>query len=301
MQKGRARTMPDEPPASYEDLIRLIHERYDRMSKSQRRVALFLTQSPNDSAVASLGTIAGRCGVHASSLVRFAQSLGYSGFKELQGLFRKRLTAAAPGFEARVRALEDELGAAAPGAAEGPLRDLVARDIASLRGLLGDVDAGAFAAAAEHIERAGTVYLLGQLRSEPVVVLLRYVLTMLGKRCVLLDPSGGLATHMARTIAASDVLVAVSFRFYAGEVVNIVEAVAERAAAPIVAITDSTLSPLARSATCLFAVPEHDDMFSRSLAAPMCLAQALTLAVAERVQSDAARPRIPTVTGEGRA
>ena len=47
-----------------------------------------------------------------------------------------------------------------------------------------------------------TVYLLGQLRSAPVVELLRYVLTMLGKRCVLLDPSGGLATHMAQTIGA---------------------------------------------------------------------------------------------------
>ena len=47
---------------------------------------------------------------------------------------------------------------------------------------------------------AEVVYLLGQLRSAPVAELLRYVLTMLGKRCVLLDAGGGLATHMARSI-----------------------------------------------------------------------------------------------------
>ena len=95
---------------------------------------------------------------------------------------------------------------------------------------------------------------------------------------------------------ASDVLIAVSFRFYANEVVNIADE-AGAAGVPIVAITDSTLSPLAKSARVLFAVPEHDYSFSRSLAAPMCLAQALTVAVAARLQKDGDNPRLPTVTG----
>ena len=86
-----------------------------------------------------------------------------------------------------------------------------------------DIAPDDLARAADLLEKADAVYLLGQLRSAPVVELLRYVLTMLGKRCVLLDPSGGLATHMARTMRAGDVLVAVSFRFYATEVVNVVE------------------------------------------------------------------------------
>ena len=114
---------------------------------------------------------------------------------------------------------------------------------------------------------AEVVYLPGQLR---------HVLTMPGKRCVLLDAGRGLATHMARSIGKGDVLMEVSFRFYANEVVN------------IVAITDSTLSPLAKWARVLFAVSEHDYSFSRSLAAPMCLAQALVAAVAARSAPDAA-------------
>ncbi len=90
--------------------------------------------------------------------------------------------------------------------------------------------------------------MLGQLRSSPVAELLRYILTMLGKRCVLLDPSGGLATHMARAIRKTDLLFAISFRFYATEVVNIVDETASRKV-PIIAISDSTLSPLAKAAT----------------------------------------------------
>jgi DNA-binding MurR/RpiR family transcriptional regulator len=282
------------PPASYEDLIRVIHDRYDEMSKSYQTIAVYLTQNPNDVAVLSVTAIAERCGIHASNFVRYAQSLGYTGFKDLQTVFQRRLSTAAPGFDARIKALEAELGASADQGVLGALRDLVVRDVTSLQDLLLNVTAEQITQAAEMMERADTIYLIGQLRSVPVVELLRYVLTMLGKRAVLLDPGGGLATHMARVMRPDDLLFAVSFRFYATEVVNVVEQTAARGV-PIVAISDSTLSPLAKSAAVLFAVPEHEYTFSRSLAAPMCLAQAICVALAARLQQNAS-PRIPVVT-----
>jgi DNA-binding MurR/RpiR family transcriptional regulator len=284
------------PPETYEELIKLIHDRYDDMSKSYQKIALYLTQNPNDVAVLSVNMIGQKCGIHASSFVRYAQSLGYRGFKELQAVFQRRLSTAAPGFDARVRALEAELGGAKEGDL-GFLTDLVARDVASLQDLLANVDPADIAAAADLMQKADTVYLLGQLRSAPVVELLRYVLTMLGKRTVLLDPGGGLATHMAKVARKGDVLFVVSFRFYATEVVNVAEETARRGV-PILAITDSTLSPYAKLARVLFAVPEHEYTFSRSLAAPMCLAQALCVALAARLQKNSdTPPRIPVVTG----
>jgi DNA-binding MurR/RpiR family transcriptional regulator len=282
-------------PSDYEELIRLIHERHDDMSKSYQRIAVYLTQNPNDVAVLSVSAIAERCGVHASNVVRFAQALGYDGFKTLQVLFQKRLSTAAPGFEARVKALERDLDAREDRSERGFLRDLIVRDIASLQNLLAEVAEADLEHAVTLLEKAEVVYLLGQLRSSPVAELLRYILTMLGKRCVLLDPSGGLATHMARAIRKTDLLFAISFRFYATEVVNIVDETASRKT-PIIAISDSTLSPVAKAATVLFSVPEHEYTFSRSLAAPMCLAQALTVALAARLQKNSLNPRIPTVT-----
>jgi DNA-binding MurR/RpiR family transcriptional regulator len=286
-----------EPPRDYEEFIRLVHDRYDGMSKAYQKISVYLTQSPNDVAVLSVNSIAERCGIHASSFVRFAQSLGYEGFKDLQGLFQRRLSTAAPGFEARKKALETELGARTDKSEAGFLRDLVVRDIASLQDVLAQISGEDLATAVDLLEKSETIYLIGQLRSAPVVELLRYVLTMLGKRCVLLDPGGGLATYMARTMKDTDLLFAVSFRFYATEVVNVVEDAASRGI-PIVAISDSTLSPLAKSATVLFPVPEHEYTFSRSLAAPMCLAQALTVALASRLQGSEDDPRIPIVTGQ---
>lgn len=292
-------TNPDNapaPPRDYEDLIQLVHARYDEMSKSYRRIAVFLTQNPNEVAVQSVNAIAARCEIHASSLVRFAQSLGYSGFKELQTLFQRRLTTAAPGFESRVRTLSEELKSTENLSELTFLRDLVVRDIASLQSLLDDISQDDLSQAADLLDKAPVIFIIGQLRSEPVAQLLHYLLVMIGKRCVLLSPSGGLATHVARNMGPEDVLIAVSFRFYANEVVSIVDDVASRGN-PVIAISDGLLSPLAKSASVLFAVPERGHSFSRSLAAPMCLAQALIVAVAARVQKNLDSPHIPTVTG----
>jgi DNA-binding MurR/RpiR family transcriptional regulator len=127
-------------------------------------------------AVLSVTALAVKCDVHASSFVRFAQVLGYCGFKELQVLFQRRLSAATPGFDARVRALQAELGARADHSEIGFLRDLVVRDLTSLQDLLASIDAAQIARAVDLMEVADTIYLLGQLRSAPVVDLLCYVL-----------------------------------------------------------------------------------------------------------------------------
>lgn len=295
MKIETSRKVQQRAPTDYEELIRVIHEQYDGMSKTYQKCAVYITENPNDVAVKSVNAISEVCGVHASSLVRFAQALGYEGFKDLQTVFQKRLSTAAPGFEARIKALESELDQKGLPGEKSFLSDLVVRDIASLQDLLEQISSEDLSTATDMLEKANTVYLLGQLRSEPIVELLRYVLTMLGKRTVLLDASGGLATHMAKVMQTTDLLFAVSFRFYAAEVVNIVEDAAALNI-PILAISDSTFSPLAKNATILFSVPEHEYTFSRSLAAPMCLAQALMITLASRLGKNKTNPRIPTVT-----
>ncbi len=282
-------------PENHEQLTKAIHDRYDGLSRSYRQIARYLTQNPNDVAIQSINAIAVKCGVHASSLVRFAQLFGYQGFKELQILFQDRLATAAPGFEARVDAIKSELSLHARPGMSGFLGDLVARDISSLHGLLEDTDEADFTRAIDLLERAETVYLAGQLRSAPVALFLQYVLTMLRRRVVLLDANGGLATEMAKAMGPTDLLLATSFRYYAKEVVTICET-AQSQGVPVIAISDSSLSPLAKTAEILFAIPEDEYSFSRSLAAPMCLAQALMIALAARFETGPDAPDIPILS-----
>lgn len=286
--------MDTQAPSQYEDLIRIIHDDFDTLSRSYKLIARFVTQNPNDVAMLSVGAIAKRCNVHASSLVRFAQHFGYDGFKGLQQIFHARLANAAPGFDARVKAISDELELHSEGGLKSFLGALVARDITSLQDLLADIEEADMVTAVDLLDEADTIYVAGQLRSASVALFLRYVLTMLGRKVCLLDANGGLATEMARVMTDRDMLLAVSFRYYAKEIVSMTES-AHAAGVPIVAITDSSLSPLARSASVLFAIPEDEYSFSRSLAAPMCLAQALMIALASRREGDP-QPRIPLAT-----
>ena len=283
-------------PRNYEGIVNRITADFPSLPASFQQVARFFTQNPNVVALESINSIAAKCGVHPSSLVRFAQNFGYSGFKELQAIFQTRLATAAPGFRERIRALETELSRNEERGNLGYLQSLVLRDTAALQTLLGSVREEDLAEAARLLTESETVYVVGQLRSEPIAMLMRYLLTMLRRKVILLDPAGGLAQEMATTMSSADCLIAVSFRHYAKEVVAIVEAGAG-AGVPVIAITDSQLSPLAKDAAVLFTVPEEEYSFSRSLAAPVCLVQCLAVAAAARLQpADAGSPRIPTVT-----
>ena len=283
-------------PKNYEGIVNLITAEYPELSQGHQQIARFLTQNPNVIALESINAIAVKCDVHPSSLVRFAQNFGYTGFKEMQVVFQSRLATAAPGFRERISALETELSKNVSHGNLGFLKDLVVRDIASLQGLLEGVTEQMLTSAAKLLTGAQTIYIAGQLRSEPIAILLRYLLTMLHRKVVLLDPSGGLAQEMALTMGHRDVLVAIAFRHYAKEVVSIVEGAAG-SDTPILAITDSQLSPLAKNADVLFTVPEDEYTFSRSLAAPMCLVQCIATSAAARLQTNReSSPRIPTVT-----
>ncbi len=286
----------DNGPPTYERLTNTITERHPSMSRRFQQIARYLVQSPNEVALESIKTIAENASVHPSSLVRFAQSLGYGGFTAMQKVFQDRLVTAAPGFAERVAMLENELGRHSGTANMAFLRDLVIRDIAALQHLIHSVSEDRLARAVEMLDRARQIYVLGQLRSHPVASFMRYGLTMLGREVILLDAAGGLASEQAKIMGPDCVLVAISFRYYAGEVVGIVER-AGKAGVPVIGISDSQLSPLAKHATVFFDVPEDDYAFSRSLAAPMCLAQTLIIGLANRMQPEnRGHPVIPVAT-----
>jgi DNA-binding MurR/RpiR family transcriptional regulator len=283
-------------PQNYEGVVNLITANYDRLSAGYQQVARFFTQNPNIIALESINAIAAKTKVHPSTLVRFAQNLGYSGFKELQSVFQTRLATAAPGFRERVNFLDAEISRNESRGDIGFLRNMVVRDIAALQGLLESVGEEKLQRTAELCASAGCIYVAGQLRSDPIASLVRYLMTMLQRKVILMDCAGGLAQEIALTMGKGDVLIAIAFRHYAKEVVAIAE-LAVKQNVLLVAITDSQLSPLAKGAEVLFTIPEDEYTFSRSLAAPMCLVQTIATATAAKLHPKNAKDvRIPSVT-----
>ncbi|HHD7473800.1 TPA: MurR/RpiR family transcriptional regulator [Klebsiella oxytoca] len=283
------------PHANYEQVVDEITKRYPQLSVRYQQAARYITQNPNTVALESINAVAAKCGMHPSVLVRFAQAFGYSGFKQMQSVFQTRLATAAPGYNERITALESDLRKNEQKGSHGFLQSLVIRDIATLQELLNSVTEADLDSTAALLKEAETIYIAGQLRSEPIALLLRYLLTMLNRRVILLDSAGGLAPQMAHNMRDQDVLIAIAFRHYAKEVIAIADD-ADSRQIPVVAITDSQLSPLAKSARVLFTIPEEEYSFSRSLAAPVCLAQSIAMSLAAVLQPTDSSPRIETIT-----
>jgi DNA-binding MurR/RpiR family transcriptional regulator len=217
--------------------------------------------------------------VQASTLVRFAQSMGFAGFSELQGVFRSHLRTRWPDYSERLKALHDTARASGdPTDLLFGFADSAAQSIAKLRD---SVRREELDAAIERLASAHTIYLVGQRRSFCVSHYLAYALARLGVRATLVDNLGGLGPDQLIHATASDVVLAISFSPYSMTTISLVEAARARKTS-LVVITDSALSPLAGMADARFEIVESDFGAFRSLAATFCLAMTLAVAVAER-------------------
>jgi DNA-binding MurR/RpiR family transcriptional regulator len=217
--------------------------------------------------------------VQASTLVRFAQTLGFAGFSDLQEVFRLRLRTRWPDYSERLRSLQQSArDSGDPTHLLFGFADSAAASIARLReGVQGrELDR-----AVTLLARARTIHCLGQRRSFCVAHYLTYALSQLGIPASLIDNVGGLGPEELARAGADDALIAISFSPYAPFTVDLAKR-ARRAAVPIVVVTDSALSPLAGLADVRFEIVESDFGSFRSLAATFCLAMTLAVAVGEK-------------------
>jgi DNA-binding MurR/RpiR family transcriptional regulator len=130
---------------------------------------------------------------------------------------------------------------------------------------------------------ARTIYTLGHRRSFTVAYYLAYGLTQLDLSAQLLDSMAGMLRDKAELIGPKDALVVMSFKNYTQEVIEVAQTCHARKV-PVIAITDNALSPLARHARVCFQIEEKASKFFGQLAAPVCFAQALVVAVGEQIE-----------------
>lgn len=80
-------------PQSANELITILNSAQDNLGKGGRRVANFFVANLGETALLSSSAVADRCGVNASSVVRFVQTLGFSGYREFQSVLQQHLSA----------------------------------------------------------------------------------------------------------------------------------------------------------------------------------------------------------------
>ena len=103
-------------PATFQEFADALGEAAPRLSPQQRLIAQHVLEHPDDLALGTAATVAEAAGVQPSALVRFANAMNFSGFSDLQQVFRHRLLQQAGTYRERISAM-GPARAARPGGA----------------------------------------------------------------------------------------------------------------------------------------------------------------------------------------
>jgi DNA-binding MurR/RpiR family transcriptional regulator len=75
---------------SQAELCVQIQQKFSRLSKRLQQLAHYILENQAEIAFNTVVTIAERANVHPSSLIRFANAFGFSGFSDMQKLFKAK-------------------------------------------------------------------------------------------------------------------------------------------------------------------------------------------------------------------
>jgi DNA-binding MurR/RpiR family transcriptional regulator len=271
-------------PTSVDELMRQVTDAYESLPRQLKNVAKYIEENRASVMVDRTSDIAAACGVHPSAVVRFAQRFGFSGFSDLQAVFRQAYTdqaSPAASYQQRIRHLIDTQPQTM--ASGDVARAFIRASRSGLDELDAQLDDAQIDAAVELLQHAENIYVVGVRRSFAVASYIVYALQHTPKRVHLVSGFGGMYREQIRSVRKGDVVIAISFAPYGKETQYCVRAAHHHQAHTLV-ITDNQLSPLARHADVNLFVKEGSAFAFRSLTSTMCLCQALFIALAYRLE-----------------
>ncbi|MBE6602151.1 MAG: MurR/RpiR family transcriptional regulator [Ruminococcaceae bacterium] len=261
------------------DLLKKTEDKMSEFSKGQKRIAAYILEHYEKAAYLTASKLGSIVGVSESTVVRFANELGYDGYpafqQSLQEIIRNRLTS----FQ-RIEVTNHLLG-------ESNILDkVILADVAKLRRTAEEIDHAAFEEAIEKIVSANTIYIIGVRSSSALAGFLNLNLRMVFDNVKLVQTtSGSEMFEQIMRIGEKDVMIAISFPRYSKRTINAVE-YARQKNADVVALTDSKLSPIAAYANQLLIAQSDMASFVDSLVAPLSIINAMIVAVARKKQDE---------------
>lgn len=262
-------------PSSMELFETRLLEVAGSLPKRLKQCADFVAENPERIAVSTVAELAAAAGVQPSAFVRFCQILGFSGFSEMQKLFREAFAPRWPDYRTRIGALRDS-GQDSPATL---LAEFVDAGRHSLENMANSLDYEALDQAVTILAQARTIHIAGFRRSFPVASYMAYTFEKMAIPAMLHGAVGHVDARHA--ISAQDALVAITFAPYTNATIDLANH-ARHSGVPVVAMTDSLRSPLRQIGATVLSVTEIDVGSFRTLSATLSLAITLALATGAR-------------------
>lgn len=264
-----------------QSLLQIMQARMPEFSKGQRLIAQYILAHYDRAAYMTASKLGATVEVSESTVVRFANELGFDGYpnlqRALQELARTHLTAAQ-----RMEVADNLLDK------NNILDKVLLGDADKIRQTLDGIDREAFYRAVERIVSARNIYILGVRSSAALADFLVFNFRMMFDNVRAVEGTTGTEIfEQLLNIGPEDVLIAISFPRYSKRTVRAVQ-FARNAGADVVAITDSVSSPLAAGSSQLLTARSDMASFVDSLVAPLSIINAMIAAVSMKNHDEVA-------------
>ena len=262
-----------------DNLLQKISDNMPNFSKGQRVIGKYICEHYDKAAYLTAARLGSVVGISESTVVRFANELGYDGYPafqhSLQEIIRNRLTS----FQ-RIEVTNNLIG-------DGNVLDKVLlSDADKIRRTLEEIDHASFERAVDRIVSAKQVYIIGVRSSSSLAGFLNYNFRMIFDNVKFVQTtSGSEMFEQIMQIGEGDVMIAISFPRYSKRIINAVEYAGSKRA-DVVALTDSVQSPIAEYADHLLIAQSDMASFVDSLVAPLSIINAMIVAVSRRKQEE---------------
>ncbi len=249
------------------------------LSKGQRAIGQFILNSYDRAAYLTAAKLGEEVGVSESTVVRFANVLGYESYPALQEslreLIRTMLTS-----KQRLSVSGDILGGG------DVLEQVMNSDMKRLRATLETVSREDFNRAVDTLLEARRIYIIGMRSSASLASFAHFYFKLIFEETQLVQTTSGseIFESMLR-IGERDAVLAISFPRYSKRIINAVEYAKSRGAA-VIALTDSPDSPIAMPADVRLLAKSEMASFVDTLVAPLSIINALIVAIAQKKRDE---------------
>jgi DNA-binding MurR/RpiR family transcriptional regulator len=276
MKRSAPTSAPAHNGAEPQTLSKYIEARFDECSRSQKDVAQYIIDHLDEAAFQTAEELARRANTSSSTVVRFSQALGFEGFPELQQAAREE-------YRRAHGSKRSSGGEAAPLFAldQTEVETALAADHANVEETARKISRQSVARAVEAIGAAERIVIAGSDQMAFFASYLRHLLMLLDLRAELVaSPSQEALSRLGRIDPETLVIGLSAGRPHA--LVLRAMKLARHRKATTMAITDATLSEVAKLAQIKLYYSSNSPAYVRSHTALLSLIQALAYGVYSR-------------------
>lgn len=263
-------------PSSHLTVQKALHKKivavFRRLPENQQKVANYILQQPNELGFVTSDTLARRLKISKPTIVRFARSLGYKGFTDLQqeciGALHSDLSTMPSFLEDLKKQMHNEA-----------LARVVQAELQNINDSLAHFDRTVFNDVVGLMLRADHVFTMGVGISALLAQILAYELRQVAIRAETIAAGPMRFVEMLSLARTGDVAVGFSFPPYSRETID-AAAFAKKRGATVIAFTDARTSPITFHAEQVVVVQTKNMLYTNSIAAVSILMNAIVTEIA---------------------